>query len=387
MKNFDVIIIGAGASGCMCALKTALKGKEILLIDRAKIAGKKLMATGNGRCNMTNLNLFPSSDFYNQNIDNFLNRHSHEDTLNFFNEMGLVCFADEEKRVYPISNSAKSVIDVLNNQLAKFKNISISLETEFEDIEFKNGIYEVITNVGAFSCRKLVIATGGNTAQKVLDKFKIKSKPFVPSLVALKTQSTKIVENIRISPAKVTLFLKDKKISEIGEILFKDNGISGIVAFNISSYFARNNNYNGKIEIDLLPNHTEEQIFDLLKLRKKLNLDINKMFDGIFLPNIGYLILNNCKLNENRKTAQLTDSEIILLAHTIKHLSFEVKSHYPNHQVYSGGVLIDSLTENLESIVRKGLYFCGEVCDVDGKCGGYNLQWAWTSGYIVGESI
>lgn len=387
MKNFDIIILGAGASGCMCALRCALKHKKVLLIDRIKVAGKKLMVTGNGRCNITNLEIFPSDEYYNQNIDSYLTRFSPNDTLKYFENLGLICYADDSSRVYPISNSAKSVIDVLNNQLLKYKNLTLLLETEFEDVDYNNGIYQIKTSAGYFTSPKLVVATGGNTALKVFEKFNINTKKFIPSLTALKTQSTRLVENIRISPAQITINCTDKVYSETGEILFKDSGISGIVAFNISSYFARKGSFIGQIKIDILPNYTLQQITNLIKSRQHLQLPINKMFDGIFISAVAYLILNRCNINENRTTQELSNSEINKIAETIKGLTFDVKDFYPNNQIYAGGVLLNALTENLESKSQKGLYFCGEVCDVDGKCGGYNLQWAWTSGYIVGEAL
>ncbi len=387
MKNFDIIIIGAGASGCLAALKASCKNKRILLIDKLKTAGKKLMVTGNGRCNLTNLNIFPTQDYFNQNIDNFIKRYPPISTLNFFKNMGLICYSDEQSRVYPISNSAKSVIDVLNNQLFKNNNITLSLENEFEDVEYINGKYEVKTTLGNFSCEKLVIASGGNTAEIIFQKFNLKTKPFIPSLVSLKTQSTRLVENIRISPAKIKLKQNGQYYEETGEILFKDSGISGIVAFNISSYFARKGSFDGHIFVDLLPTYSHKQLIEILSERRNLDISISKMFDGLFLPSVGYLILNDCKIKENRTTAQLEDNEIEKLANSIKNLPFTVKSCYSNNQVFSGGIPLNNLTENLESKQQKNLYFCGEVCDVDGKCGGYNLQWAWTSGSIVGDAL
>lgn len=385
MKEFDVIIIGAGASGCICAIEAAKKNKNILIIDKQTIAGKKLMITGNGRCNITNLKTLPSSLYFNQNIDEYLKIFSSAQTISYFKSLGLVCYADNEGRVYPISNSAKSVIDIINNTLLNYENISFSLNNTCEDINFKNNLYIVKTNLGEFQSKQLVIATGGNTLTEMLNKFNIKSKPFTESLVALKTTSTKNLEGLRLSPVEIKV--KGSDIVDKGEILFKDSGISGIVAFNISSYFSRKNNFNGELILDLLPNLSEEELINLLKDRQKLNLQINKMFDGIFLPAVAYMVLNKCKIDESRTTKQLSIDEIVKLVKTIKNYVLTVKSYYNNNQVYSGGVLLSELKHSLESKTQKGLYFCGEICDVDGICGGYNLQWAWTSGYIVGVSL
>ncbi len=385
MKEYNVIIIGSGASGCICAIEAAKKGKNILLIDKQSTAGKKLMVTGNGRCNITNTTIFPSINFYNQNIDKYFSVFSSNDAISYFKNMGLICYADDEGRVYPISNSAKSAVDIINNTLSKYSNITLSLNNTFENVEYRNKCYYVKTSSGEFSSKQLVIATGGNTAQQITSKFNITTKPFTESLVALKTNTTKNLEGIRLSP--VNIRIKTSPVYDKGEILFKDSGISGIVAFNISSYFSRKNDFNGELIIDLLPNYSEEELIALIKDRKKLNLSINKMFDGIFVPAVAYEILNKCKIDENRNTTQLKTEEIKQLVKMIKSFTFKVKSHYNNNQIFSGGVLLTELTENLESKKQKDLFFCGEVCDVDGICGGYNLQWAWTSGYIVGVSL
>ena len=125
----------------------------------------------------------------------------------------------------------------------------------------------------------------------------------------------------------------------------------------------------------------------MLDRRKALKLAIPCFFDGLFVKEIAYELLNRCKLNENRTSDKLNDSEIKKLATIIKNLDFTVKGYYENNQVYSGGVKIDALNVNLECKNIKNLYFCGEICDIDGECGGYNLQWAWTSGAIVGKIL
>ena len=372
----------------MCGLTATKKGKKVLLIDKSSFAGKKLLATGNGRCNLTNINYTSTNKFFNQKIDLFFDKLSPAQTLNIFEKMGLLCYADNEGRVYPISNSAKTVVDVINNEINRYKNLKLLTNCEFIDANYENGKYIVKTSSGIFEGEKLVIATGGNTAQIMIDKFKIKYRNNIESLVALKTQSTKLVEGIRVSPVKSSAIIDERIVhEEIGEILFKDSGISGIVAFNMSAYFARKGYFKGELKLDLLPSFASNEIIDLINKRKNLDLPINKMFDGLFVPQIAYLILNNCKLNENRTTLELNENEIIKLAKTIKDLRFNVKGHYNNNQVYSGGVLLSELNQNLESRSQRNLFFCGEVCDVDGLCGGYNLQWAWTSGYIVGDAL
>lgn len=388
MKIYDVIIIGGGASGCITALQAAKKNKNILIIDKNASLGKKLMVTGNGRCNLTNLNILPSLLYYNQTIDSFINRFSPEQAIEWFKHLGLMSFSDNEGRVYPITNSAKSVIDVLNNEIGKFKNISAELNQTCIDIIFKDEKYFVKTDKGEFISKKVAVACGGKSMEEILQKFEIPYHNFKPSLAAIKTEKTKILDGCRLSPALLSIEENGKKLfEERGEILFKDSGLSGIVAFNASTLFARGEMKNAKIILDLLPNFSATELEHLIESRKKLALPINKMFDGLLLPQLGWHILNKCKINEDRLSLQLNKNEIKLIVSAIKNLTFSFAGFYNNNQVYSGGVLLNALNDNLESKAYPGLYFCGEICDIDGKCGGYNLQWAWTSGYIVGEAL
>lgn len=295
-------------------------------------------------------------------------------------------YNDNEGRVYPLSNSAKSVIDVIGNAINK-KNISTFLEHEIMSITYKGKKFYIETNKENFECEKLVVATGGNSLNEFLDLYKIKHREIHPSLCALKTTSTRNLENVRISDVEITLENGSDKKIERGEILFKDSGISGISIFNLSTLLARKGDYSGKLIIDLLPFLSENELYDLLVARKNLNVKISNFFDGLFVNQIAYEILNRSKVDENRSSIKLSEKEIQSFVKIIKHLDFAIKGFYNNNQVYSGGVELDALTDDLECKNIENLYFCGEICDVDGECGGFNLQWAWTSGFIVGSKI
>ncbi len=382
MNFFDTIILGGGASGCICGL---LASGNIAIVDKQNKMAKKLLVTGNGRCNITNLNA--SARFYNdKNIDKYLNRFNVGETINFFHQIGLVFQYDGDK-AYPLSNSAKSVVDVINNAL-KNKEVHTITDCEITDINLENGQFVLKSVSQQFFCKKLVIASGGKSVERFLEKYKIESSPFCPSLCAVKTTNTHNLNNVRLHDVKVYARTNSGKTKDDrGEVLFKESGLSGIVIFSLSSLFAREKNFSGKISIDLLPDLSAGDVAKLLHTRKFLKLRISDFFDGLFVKEIGYEILNRCKLDENRTSDKLNDYEINELAKAIKNLDFEVKGHYDNNQVYSGGVKLEALTDNLECKNIKNLYFCGEVCDVDGECGGFNLQWAWTSGAIVGKSI
>ena len=384
MKEYEVIVIGCGASGSIASIYASKNYNKILIIDKNSKPLKKLLVTGNGRCNLTNTNV--KSDFYNQNIDPYLLKYPLSKTLDFFKSIGLETYFDEEGRVYPITNSAKSVVDVLYNAIEKNK-IEISLDEEVIEIIKKDEKFLIRTNKNEYFSPKVVIATGGNLID-VISKFNIEIRKFCPSLVSLKTENTKNLSGTRISPVivKAVNSLGQEK-HEYGEILFKESGLSGICIFNVSTIFSRINEFKGKISIDLLPKLTSEDLFKLLIKRKKLDVKVNKFFEGLFINPIAYEILNKLKLNENKSSLELTDTELNSMVEIIKNFKFNVLDCYDNNQVFSGGVKLSELNENLEAKNIKGLFFCGEICDVDGECGGFNLQWAWTSGYIVGNNI
>ncbi len=374
-----IAIIGAGASGLVAGL-CASKNKDVTIYCADEKIGKKILVTGNGRCNLTNTQGFDTA--YNQDVSKFFEKISNLDIIKFFNNLGLEIYVDEEGRVYPLSNSAQSVVEVLTNALAK-DNVNIKFE-KVEDIKIDNR-FNVITNLSNEEYDKVIIATGSENV--LLDKMKIKYKPFSPSLVALKTkENTKELSGLRLTNVKVTLDVDNKKYTEFGEVLFKDKGLSGICIFNISAYLARKNNFNAKIYIDLLPKFTYENVVIMLTNRLKLNFkNISEFMTGLFNKKINKYLLKNLNLDEQKNIKELNSNIIEKIAKIIKNLPFNVVGYYENNQVKSGGVRLCDLTENFEYKEIKNLYFIGEIVDVDGLCGGYNLSWAFVSAMLAGE--
>lgn len=379
---YDLIVIGGGASGIICAIVARMRGKKVLIVDSNNFVGKKLLVTGNGKCNLTNINC--DSTFYNQNIDQYLKKFDVKQTLKFFDELGLVTYYDEEGRVYPYSNSAKSVLEVLNRKLLE---LGVEMETNKNVCKVeKHETFCVYTDANVYKSRKVVFATGGKTIEFIKNNFKTKNKTNMPSLCALLTESTKKLSGIRLSDVSVTVKCDGKIKSEIGEVLFKDSGVSGIVVFNLSSMFARFGKFSGEISINLMPKISRDCIRKMLVERCQKYNTLCDAFVGWFQKEISNEIIRKSGMDD-KHTTDLNKNEIERIVDSITNLTYKVVGNYDNNQVYSGGVLLSELTENLESKIHNGLYFCGEICDVDGVCGGYNLQWAWTSGYIVGESV
>lgn len=381
MKKYKIIILGGGASGCMCAMAT--KEKSVAIIDANNRLAKKILVTGNGRCNLTNL--YMSSSFFNVDTNKYLSRFNEKDVLKFFENIGLECYSDEEGRVYPLSNSAKSVQDVIIRKLDG--KVDFFGEEKIEMVMCKDNAYFIKTDKGEYIAEKLVIATGGNSLS-YLKNIDIKVKEAKPCLVALKTKSIKDLGGIKLSNVKVTARnSKGKTMTDMGEVLFKEQGLSGIVVFNISTLFARSGEFKGNASIDLLPDINIETLIKTIERRKNLSAKTEKLFVGMFQNAVASEIFKQSGIDTNKLASKLTSKEIEKLSKTIKNLSFDIVDSYDNNQIFTGGVNLKDLTNNLEHIKYKNLYFIGEACNVDGECGGYNLQWAWTSGKIVGDNL
>jgi len=384
MKEYDIIIIGGGASGLYCASHLSKK-YSIAILDSAYSLGKKILVTGNGRCNLTNVNM--DSSYYNVNIDKFLKSHSEKDAIKYFNSLGLDIIVDNEGRVYPFTNYAKSVVDILNKTILKNKNIDIITNCKVKDIEFCDNNYIVVDNNTKYFSKIVVICTG-NIDNEIIKNSSINSVEKFPSLVALKTsESTKNLDGIRVNNIKLTAKIGNQVKTQKGELLFKDNGLSGISIFNLSTLFARNKKYDGIINIDLMPDISENKTIEILKNRCKIFNKVVDMFDGLFMPPLREELCKRCKIDEQISTSKLTLTQLKTISKIIHNLQYNINGHYDNYQVVSGGISLDELTDNLESKKYKGVYFAGEVIDVDGECGGYNLQWAWTSGAIVAKHL
>ncbi len=379
---YDAVIIGGGASGIFVAIN-ARKNAKIAIIEQSDRLGKKILATGNGRCNITNMNL--NSSYYNDtNVERYFNQINNAQTIELFAKMGLEIYADEEGRCYPLSNSANSVLDTLLLQLHQRGNIDILYNSSVAEVSKVDGVFHIVLSNGkTIDARKVVIATGGNSGS-MLDKFDIKYNNFRPSLVSLKSARNVGLDGVRVSNVKVT----SGNFCEIGEVLFKEDAISGIVIFNLSSMLARRNNYTATVSIDLIPKISMVDMLNKFKRCKSNNPNYTllEMLEGYLHKALCKNILNKYEFDN----MQLSNTSVEIfkrLIHCVKNYTVFVGNYGNNYQVQSGGVGLANLDDSLMCIDNKGVYVVGEACDVDGVCGGYNLQWAWTSAKIVGDNI
>ena len=385
-----VVIIGGGASGMMAAIQAARTGAAVTLLEHNEKPGKKILATGNGRCNLTNLVQEPSR--YRSSQPDFpwkiITQYPLEDTLAFFSELGIYT-KDRNGWVYPYSDQAAGVAQVLELE-ARHQKVKIKTTEEVTDILREDGQYLVKTATWQYPCDSVIISCGSSasnvegsstTGYELAEKLGHTVVKPLPSLCGIRGKDNYYAKwaGSRMD-GRITLEIDGETVGEEqGEILFTEYGISGIGVFQLSRYAVRGTD-EGKIatcHLDLMPQLTKEELVKLLLDRQQAGSYKNpqELLIGL-LPRKMIDVLVK-KTYEPEKIAE-----------RLKDWQVPVKGAYAlqQAQICSGGVDPRELTEQLESRLHPGIYFTGEVIDVDGPCGGYNLQWAWSSGAVAGRA-
>lgn len=385
-----VVIIGGGASGMMAAIQAARTGAAVTLLEHNEKPGKKILATGNGRCNLTNLVQEPSR--YRSSQPDFpwkiITQYPLEDTLAFFSELGIYT-KDRNGWVYPYSDQAAGVAQVLELE-ARHQKVKIKTTEEVTDILREDGQYLVKTATWQYPCDSVIISCGSSasnvegsstTGYELAEKLGHTVVKPLPSLCGICGKDNYYAKwaGSRMD-GRITLEIDGETVGEEqGEILFTEYGISGIGVFQLSRYAVRGTD-EGKIatyHLDLMPQLTKEELVKLLLDRQQAGSYKNpqELLIGL-LPRKMIDVLVK-KTYEPEKIAE-----------RLKDWQVPVKGAYAlqQAQICSGGVDPRELTEQLESRLHPGIYFTGEVIDVDGPCGGYNLQWAWSSGAVAGRA-
>ena len=380
MEKYEVIIVGGGASGIMCALNTM---KNTLLIEAGDRIGKKILATGNGKCNLTN-DTVSDVNYNTPLVVPYLQQFNQIETLKYFESLGIYTYADSEGRRYPLSNSANTVLDMMLLALQRKHNVKVCVNTVPLKITSVDGAFSVMTKDQTYVCDKLVLAMGGNSGTQYLQQLKINYQTFHPSLVGLKTNRNKGLAGVRVSNVRV----KFQSFDEVGEVLFKEDGLSGIVVFNLSAYMARHRIKTGTISLDLLSQVPTNQLRQMIQASFYHHPDyfLTEILTGILHKSLAKNLVEKMSLTQAK--AQDCLAKIINdLVDLIKNYPIVMHGYSDNYQVHTGGVNLDNLDEHLQHRQIKNLFFIGEIINVDGYCGGYNLQWAWTSGKLVANHI
>jgi len=404
-KKKRVIVIGGGPAGMIAAGTAGARGLEVFLIEKNKILGKKLLLTGKGRGNITNdtdirglIESIPvNGKFLYSAFSNFSNR----DLIKFFDELGVKTKVERGGRVFPVSDKASDVVDALKRYLEK-NNVEIVKGEARKIITEDNRVVGVLLKDGRVSlCESVVIATGGMSYPETGstgDGYRLAKElghtitPLKPSLVPLEIEDewVKRLQGLSLRNVAISVFKGDKKIySDFGEMLFTHFGISGPIVLSASSHIRDIDRDKYNFLIDLKPALSEEE------LDRRVQRDFSKYSRRIFSNSLDDLlpkklipvIIELTGISLKKVVNQITKEERIALVKLIKNLSLTIKRFRPIREaiVTSGGIRVEEINPStIESKIIKGLFFAGEVIDVDGYTGGFNLQIAFSTGYVAG---
>ena len=394
----DVIIIGGGASGMMAALTAAENGRSVLLLERQSRVGRKLLATGNGRCNLTNYNTSPARYHGEDGFCAYaLRAFDVGSTLQYFASLGLLTVNEDSGRVYPMSNMAGSVLDVLRYGL-EHPRIEVRTGQVVTAVKRTAEVFTVRTETDAFTAGKLILAAGGCAGSKVggvMDGYRLAKAlghhrtALYPSLVQLKTDPTypRALKGVK-AECGITVLRGSGTVAENrGEVLFTEYGVSGPAIFDISRAVATGGE--GLVcALDFFPDWDLREVLDWLRMRRQTMQahEASTLLVGSCHTRLGQMLCKAAGFT-SQPAADLTDSDLERIARQAKHFALPITGTcgFDQAQVTAGGLCTDEFDpETMGSRLVPGLYACGEVLDVDGDCGGFNLQWAWSSGHLAG---
>lgn len=407
MKQNNIFIIGGGAAGIVAAISARRLGANVTILERNPRIGKKILATGNGRCNYTNINTEVAH--YSGNNPDFvkeiLAQFTVSDTINFFTKLGISPLIEDKGKVFPRSEQASSILDVFLYELNEL-GVRLKTDTLVKAIHRQKGKYLITTDNGEeFIADKVIITTGGKAMPSsgsdgrgydLAEGLGHSTVEIFPALVQLKLAGDffKQIAGVKIV-GTAELILQDKILSQDrGDILFTNYGISGPPILQLSRLAGQllKDGAEPELKISLIDNLTAEALKNDLENRWQTKPDkpldfslvglINKRLIPIILKNAGIT-----KLKKSVSTLTPAEQARILNSLTDFRLKIRGTKGFTSAQVTAGGINTDEINPlTLESKINKGLYFAGEIIDIDGECGGYNLQWAWSSGYIAGQN-
>ncbi|MDO4344426.1 MAG: NAD(P)/FAD-dependent oxidoreductase [Eubacteriales bacterium] len=396
-----VIVVGAGASGLLAAIAAAGGGASVTILEGMEKPGKKLLMTGNGRCNLTNLSMSARDHFRGapeEFIACVLQKFGTEDTLKFFKNIGLLT-TQRENFIYPVTGQAASVLEVLLLEAGRL-GVRLKYTEKVTDIEKKRNVWLVRTAAWEYEADAVILACGSRAvpatgsdgsgyllAQKLGHHIE---KPMA-ALVPLKIKEAWIrkMSGLRMQ-AVVILHCGQESFREAGELQWTDYGISGIVVFQLSRYAvsALEKGETPKVILDLFPMLKKDELFSYLKEKRRVGTAAN-FFEGILPGKAIAPLLSQAGIPKDLPAKKLSEEMLQSITRIIKELPLTVSGSrsFEQAQVCQGGVDTDEIDpQTMQSKKAPGIYITGELLNVDGICGGYNLQWAWSTGYIAGTN-
>lgn len=402
--NFDTIIIGGGPAGMTAAIHAARKGKKVCILEHQNRVGKKILSTGNGKCNLTNMEMKPHCFNSSSNEDFFsvIEKFGPNEIINFFNSMGMLT-TDKNGYIYPRCEQAAVVLDTLRNEL---EHLNVEIFTDSIGIKAakENDKFVINSNNQKLYSDKLILACGSKCAPKtgsdgsgytLASNFGHKIIKVIPALVQIicKEDYYKELQGIRCN-AKLSLY-SDKELisSESGELQLTSYGISGIPVFQMSRTIKRliDRKLSPVIYIDFAPEYSDTEIKTFLQtnVNHYPKTQLVQILSGLLNKKLSNVIIKESNLKPSTICEETDFSDIERIVSTIKqfHTIPKDTNGFDNAQVCAGGVELKDINLNtMESKIISGLYFAGEILDVDGRCGGYNLTWAFASGRLAGDN-
>lgn len=407
IEETEVLVAGAGASGLMAAIECAKKGKKTVVIEYKEKPGKKILATGNGKCNFTN-SYFEQECFRSERADlawKALSLFGAKDSICYFEKLGVIA-KEKNGYYYPNSGQASTILEALFNE-AKRLGVTICCKEKLKNIEKQEDLFYVETDSRRIKAEQVIISVGGKAAPKLGTEgngYKIARKfghtvvPTVPALTGLQCGETYLKEWAGVrTDGRIVLYIDETAVSEdSGELQLTNYGVSGIPVFQISrfaskAFYGKKDNRQVEVWIDFLPFLKKEDCIQWIEKAKQENpqKSMMELASGMLNQKLAKVWLQQCNMTETKKIGAVSEKQIERMADKIKEWKLLVtdSNGFDQAQVTAGGISLEEIQmDTMESKKAKGLYFTGEILDVDGICGGYNLQWAWTSGYIAGQA-
>lgn len=395
--SIKIAIVGGGASGLVLA--TALDSEKVVLFERGDRVGKKLSATGNGQGNISNLQTknggyFSFTQAGVELANQLAKRFGVDDLRAYFRSLGVLLTVDERGRLYPAGKQASALTDALRFAVAK-KGVQTRTGEKIEKIEKAKGGFRLISDKGEYFAEKVILATGGKASKNfgtdgngyaLAQGLGHSVTALYPALVQVKTVTSdiKTLKGIRVSPAKVTAEYTDDnktvKKSLTGDLLFTDYGVSGDLIFRLSAFFSDKIEKGVRLFIDFLPEFSLDELTEVVeeKRRRYPETPFGELLCGIVNNQVGRAVTKKAKTENLQDAVALLKNFPLTVTGT---LGFDYA------QVTKGGIKIEEVDENLQSKKANGLYFTGEILDIDGECGGFNLQWAYSSAMAVATAL
>ncbi|MFA7076698.1 MAG: NAD(P)/FAD-dependent oxidoreductase [Candidatus Izemoplasmatales bacterium] len=401
MKIFDVIIIGGGASGIMAALSATDHGADVLIVEKNNRIGKKILITGNGRCNYTNITLtgkdYNHPDFVNKIFDDF----SFQETIDYFENLGIMAKIEGEGKVFPLSEQASSFLDVFLYEL-NIRKVVVETENEVISIIKKDNVFQINTNKNNnFFGKKVILSAGGKSmpgtgsdgsGYDLVKKYGHIITDVFPALVKVRLECPylKQLSGVKINRQVDLLMHEEVLQSEQGDILFTNYGISGPTILELSRRINELilKNKKPEIRIKLIQSISKSRIIE--RFNNFQDKEISQSLIGLVNKRFINVLLKESSIEKgNILVSDVPKTNLFRLIDLLFDWRFKIINTlgFEDSQVTAGGIDLSNIDNcSLESKLVKGLYFTGELVDIDGKCGGYNLQWAWSSGYVAGKN-